>query len=182
MVTQGLVHLVSGVACESGDRSLTRGTVRDQARSAHGNGTWKGHEKASCSGEVVTTFENRAVRGEVVVSCGGQVQDVPRGTLRRVYKGCEWAWHNGTGYLLPDEPSGVMVTNSIDNATTGGGTTSDASQRVALFSLVWIFPFCFAHTSSFLQQECGMMLPPVVSNTIATGREGEQRSVLLAEH
>ena len=115
MLTQGVVHLAAGVECDS-----------DAAGEAV--------EGAATCGEIATTFENSAARGAVMVACGGKVQAVPMGTLRGLYKGCEWVWHNGTGYLLPDDAGGVLITNGIENTTTGG-TATGAARREALFSV-----------------------------------------------
>jgi chondroitin AC lyase len=96
MLPQGLVHLV-----------------------ADARGSASGGDAAS--GEIVTTFENKVARGPVHLSCGGRTQLVPLGTLRQPYSGCQSAWHNGTGYVLPEAGISVLVTHgreaSANNAT-----------------------------------------------------------------
>lgn len=103
LLPQGVVHLVAGAGCSR----------------AAGDAT-----APSWCGEVVTTFENAVARGAVWLGCGGAVVAVPAGTVRRGFSGCRWAWHNGTGYVLP--PGEVLVTN---------GPEPGAPAPLALFSL-----------------------------------------------
>lgn len=69
-------------------------------------------QTAAC-GEVVTTLENNIARGPVQLGCNGTVWQVPLGALRRLYRGCEFAYHNGTGYLL-NASQGVLVTHAAE--------------------------------------------------------------------
>ena len=96
---QGLVHFVAAAGCA----------------------------KDTDCGAVVTTLENNVAHGPVHLSCGGgALVSVPRGTLRKPFVGCDWAWHNMTGYLLPATPA-VLVTNGIDRDV--------ANAALPLFSL-----------------------------------------------
>jgi hypothetical protein len=51
------------------------------------------------------------------ISCGGRLTKVPAGTLRKPLQGCQWAWHNGTGYLLPPNTT-VLMTNGPELNST----------------------------------------------------------------
>jgi hypothetical protein len=41
------------------------------------------------------------------------IERVPSGAVRKVYRDCDWVWHNGTGYILPPGEA-VMVTNGVE--------------------------------------------------------------------
>ena len=90
MVPAGLLSLVAGARCVQG----------------------------SGCGEIVSTMENRVARGSVHISCGAKAQTVPVGALRKAFDGCQWAWHNGTGYLLP--AGTVLVTHGAEKGEGRG--------------------------------------------------------------
>lgn len=104
MLGHGLVHLVAGARCVRAGQQC---------------------------GELVTTFENNIARGAVHLMCNGSAVTVLGAALREPHRGCNWAWHNGTGYLLPRSQT-VLVTNGAERSTppkTGPG------EPQALFSL-----------------------------------------------
>ena len=105
MVPQGLVHLVSGVTCNK-TYSSTRAfkTIDSIADNATMN---------AC-GEIVTTIENRVSQGPgVFLMCNHSLQRVMPGTLRQGYHGCNWAWHNSTGYLIQPDTT-ILITNGAE--------------------------------------------------------------------
>ena len=123
MVAQGLVHLVANATCID---AVTAG---------------------GC-GEIVTTLENRVARGPVFLSCKGAVHPVPLGTFRQLHAGCQWSWHNGTGYLLPrslaGHTQGVLVTNG-----NGGAATSTAMRAREIDPPDPHFSLAVSHTPGY---------------------------------
>ena len=108
MLPHALVHLVAGAGCHGEARVPTPTPAAATPATADADAPSSLASSSPC-GRVVTTYENNAAHGSVRVSCEGVTRDVAAGTLRKEYSGCQWAWHNGTGYLLPGSP--VLVTN-----------------------------------------------------------------------
>ena len=108
MFPQGLVHLVADAYCV-GQRSVDTQTSPAGASP----------ERSGC-GEIVTTFENNVVRDQnaVFIACrtstaAMNISRVPPGTVRKVYRGCQWVWTKNTGYILPPGQA-VLVTNGLE--------------------------------------------------------------------